>query len=335
MKKRLRNKITRTSSIHLLSNLCRKWGKKLTTTIRVLLYGLEKSGKSTLISSFQEGLFTSGTPDTAQNVSEITINNNQTFNIIEVGGRKEVRSFVTKFMDHVEAIIFLIDGGDEGSFKEVETEFEKILTHPQSLGKPLAVLFHKTDIAQVHPSTIIEKLDILNRLDRPHRVFSGTAKKPHYFGQVLTWIHQRLTEDDHPLPDRFSRFLTIYILDMLNDHEKKGLPLLSILGQLEIISRTGQVEYNRDKIMVLLRKLLAVGEIEYIESSQVYRITGKGLEKLQSSELVKGNLQEELRALLDKEKTSLDKDEKELLEDFELDDLAELYKKTTARKRKI
>ncbi len=315
--------------------MSRKWEKKLTTTIRVLLYGLEKSGKSTLISSFQEGLFTSGRPDTAQTVSEITIDTNLTFNITEVGGRKEVRRFVLKFIDHVDAFIFVIDGSNERSFMDAETEFKKILNHPQSLGKPLVVLFHKKDIAQVHPSTIIEKLDILNRLDRPHRVFSTTAKEPQHFHQILTWIHQRLTEDDHPLPDRFSRFLTIYILDMLNDHEKKGLPLLSILGQLEIISRTGQVEYNRDKIMVLLRKLLAVGEIEYVESSQVYRITGKGLEKLQSSELVKGNLQEELRALLDKEKTSLDKDEKELLEDFELDDLAELYKKTTARKRKF
>lgn len=308
----------------------------MTTTIRVLLYGLEKSGKSTIITSFQKGIFTLGIPSTAQTISEITINNNLIFNITEVGGRKEVKRFVLKFMDHVDAIIFVIDGSDERSFMEVESEFKKILNHPQSFGKPLVVLFHKKDIAQVHPSTIIEKLDILNRLDRPHRVFSSTAKEPQNFRQVLSWIHQRLTEDDYPIPDRFSRFLTIYILDMLNDHEK-GLPLLSILGQLEIISRTGQVEYNRDKIMAILRKLMSVGEIEYVKPFQVWQITRKGREKLQSSELVKGDLQEELRALLDKEstKTSLDKDEKELLDDFELDELAELYKKTTTRKRKI
>lgn len=332
------------SSIQLLSNLSRKWGKKLTNTIRVLFYGLEKSGKSTLISSFQEGLFTSGTPDTAQNVSEITINNNITFSIIEVGGRKEVRRFALEFLDHVDAIIFVIDGSDEGSFKDVETEFEKILDHPQSLGKPLAVLFHKKDIAQVHPSTIIEKLDILNRLDRPHRVFSSTAKNPQHFRQVLTWINQRLTEDDLPLQDQFSRFLTIYILDMLDSRET-GLQMLAILGQLEIISRTGQVEYNRDKIMAILRKLLSVGEIEYVKSSQVYRITEKGLEKLLSSELVKGGRYEKIRTMLDKyakeasssesPQTSLDKDEKDLLDEYDLDELAELYKKTKTRKRRI
>jgi GTPase SAR1 family protein len=308
----------------------------------VLLYGLEDSGKSTLITSFQGGLFTPGRPSTAQNTYEINLNNNVIFNILEVGGRKEVRRMVVNFIGHVDAIIFVIDGSDENSFREVPTEFEKILTHPHSVGKPLAILFHKADIAQVHPSTIIEKLDILNRLDRSHRVFSSTAKKPQHFQQVLTWIYQRLTEDDHPIPDRFSRLLTIYILDMLIGHEE-GLPLLSILGQLEIISRTGQVGYNRDKIMALLRKLLSVGEIEFDTPFQVYQITGKGREKVQSSELVKGNIQEELRAILDAPndssasgsiKTSLDRGKKEILNDYDLDELAQLYKKTTTHKRR-
>ncbi|MFX0121644.1 MAG: ADP-ribosylation factor-like protein [Promethearchaeota archaeon] len=308
--------------------------------MQVLLYGLEKSGKSTLISSFQQGLFTQGTPATAQHTSEITLDTT-TFNIIEVGGRKEVRGFVSKFIEYVEAIIFVIDGSDEGRFSEVIPEFEKILNHPHSIGKPLAILFHKKDIAQVHPSGIIEQLDILNRLDRPHRVFSSTAQRPQDFELVLTWIKNRLTEEDQTLPDRLSRFLTIYILDMINGHET-GLPILSILGQLEIISKTGQVEYDRDKIMRILRQLLASGEIEFVKHDQVYRLTQKGQAKLQSSVLVKGSFEEELRTVLDEikanssvsKKSNLDKEIKDLIDDVDLDDLAELYKKTTNRKKK-
>lgn len=309
------------------------------TIIRVLLYGLEKSGKSTLISSFQEGLFTSGTPFTAQNVYEIVVDHDLAFNIIEVGGRKEVRRFAYAYLDHVEAIAFVIDGSDESSFAEVEKEFAKILNHPNSLGKPIAVLFNKDDIAQIHPSTIVERLDILNRLDRPHRVFSSTAKEPERFINVLTWVYECLS-DISPLPDRSMRFFTIFILDMLNEHEE-GLSILSVLGQLEIISRTGQVKYDRDKIMAILRKLLAIGEIECVKPSQVLRITGKGLEKLQSEELVKGSKYEKLKRMIEKKKssssgdTSLDKNEKEFLDEFELDELAELYRKGTTRKRKI
>lgn len=244
-------------------------------------------------------------------------------------------------MDYVDAVIFVIDGSDEGSFTDVKVEFDKIINHPQSIGKPLAVLFHKKDIALVHPSTIITKLDILNRYDRPHRVFSSTAKRPEDFKQVLIWINKCLTEDRSPIQDQESRLFTIYILDMLND-KKEGLPILSILGQLEIISRTGQVVYNRDKILAILRKSMSKGEIEYNESYQIWRITGKGREILQSSELIKGGRYEKIRAILDMNesnssgsaKTSLDKEQKEVLDEFDIDELADLYKKTSKHKRK-
>jgi small GTP-binding protein len=307
--------------------------------IQVLLYGLENSGKSTLLRSFQVGHFKSGAPFTAHKFYDITLNDRLKFNIIEVGGRKDVRRFVFQYIEHVDAIIFVIDGSNEVSFNEVETEFKIILNHSHSLDKPLAILFNKTDITRIHPSIIIERLDILNRLDRPHQVFSTTANEPKQFGEVLLWINKCLTEGRHFIEDQFSRFFRIYILDMLSS-QKKGQAILSILGQLRIITQTGQVDYDRDKIMVILRKLLDGGEIEYDKLSQVYKITSKGMETLESSELIKGGRYEKIRAMLDKTPSSsagkslgLAQDEKEKLDEFDIDELAELYKKTTKRKR--
>ncbi|MHA2304526.1 MAG: ADP-ribosylation factor-like protein, partial [Candidatus Hodarchaeales archaeon] len=194
--------------------------------MQVLLYGLESSGKSTIIKSFQEGQFTSGIPFTAQKYSEIRLTANVNFDILEVGGRRDVRRIAVESIDRVDAIIFVIDGSNEGSFKNAKIEFEKILLHPQSRGKPLAILFHKKDIAQVHPAVIIEKLHLLDRIDRPHKVFSTTAKNPQDFGQVLNWIHKRLTDKDSLLEDRETRFYKILILDILNN-QKKGLPILA------------------------------------------------------------------------------------------------------------
>ncbi|MFX0174188.1 MAG: ADP-ribosylation factor-like protein, partial [Candidatus Hodarchaeota archaeon] len=135
--------------------------EKLTFKIRVLLFGLEDSGKTTLITSFLKGTFTPGPPSTGQKTFEFTVNGDLLFDIIEVGGRKEVRSFAVQYIEHVDAIIFVIDGNNEEKFRYIPPEFEKILNHPLSPGKPLAVLFNKKDIAQVHPATIIEKLNIL------------------------------------------------------------------------------------------------------------------------------------------------------------------------------
>jgi small GTP-binding protein len=301
----------------------------LKATIQVLLYGLERSGKSTLVSSYLKGEFKSGTPSTAHQSYDIVVNEKTNFTLIEVGGRKEVRRFVEEYLPHVNATIFVIDGSDEGSFPEVRREFLRILNNPITLGKPLAIVFNKVDVSRTHPSVIIDRLDILNRYDRPHRVFSTTCKIPKSFGDVLIWIQECMEEDKFPLEDRVSRLLSIYIFDMLVE-KKEGLPLLALLGQLEIISRTGQVEYNRDKILVLLRKLRTRGELEYDDLKQVWKITDKGREKLRNPDLIKGTKYEKLRAILDEEKTGeVLKEQKEVIDEFDIDELAELYKKTT------
>ena len=294
---------------------------------RILLYGCEKSGKSTLVESFRKGHFTMGTPSTAHRTYDILVKNVLPFSIIEVGGRKEVRGFVTQYLDHVDSIVYVIDGSEEGSFQEAKTEFLKVINNPLSLGKPLAILFHKKDIAVVHPSIIIDQLDLLNRYDRPHRVFSTSAKEPTCFMEVLAWLQNCLIEEKQLFQDKYSRLLSIYILDMLEE-KKQGLPLLAILGQLEIISRTGQVEFNRDKTILLLRKLRQSGELNYNESTQIWNITLKGYEKLQNPDLIKGTKYEKLRAVLDGEKT-----ESSVSEEFELDELAELFEKSTEKKR--
>lgn len=324
----------------------KKGVRNLVNAIQVLLYGLESSGKSTMVKSFQEGHFTQGIPFTAQKYYEISLNANikVNFDILEVGGGRAVRRIAVENIDQVEAIIFVIDGSNEGSFKDAKTEFEKILQHPHSRSKPIAILFNKKDIAEVHPAVIIEKFNLLDRIDRPHKVFSTTAKNNQDFGQVLYWIHKCLTreKEDSLLEDKATRFYKIYILDMLNT-QKKGLPILAILSQLDIFSRTGHVSYDRDKIMVILRKLLSSGDIEYIEQLKIWRITGKGQKRIEGSELDKSDKYEDLKEFLDKSsavrssddpKASSDKGKENILDAFELDELAELYKKSTSQKRK-
>jgi small GTP-binding protein len=302
---------------------------------RILLYGLEKSGKSTIVESFRRGHFTTGTPSTAHRTYDVSIQNKLHFSIFEVGGRMEVRGFVTEYLGHSDAIIFVIDGSDESSFSEVKKEFLKILSHPLASGKPIAILFHKKDIAKVHPSIIIDELDLLNRYDRPHRVFSTSANEPKRFMEVLAWINNCLVEDRSLFQDKYSRLLTIHIFDMLEE-KPQGLPLLAVLGQLEIISRAGQVKYNRDKTILLLRKLRESGELDFNETTQIWSITPKGRKQLQNPNLIKGTKYEKLRAILDGEKL-VDSDqrseEKEVLEEFELDELVDIFEKSTEKKR--
>ena len=259
-----------------------------------------------------------------------------TFSITEVGGRKEVRNNVTRFIEFVDAIIFVIDGSNKISFREVVVELRKIIDHPHSVSKPLAILFHKSDIATGSPAVILEDLGLLNRYDRPHQVFSTTAKKPLIFHDVLTWINDRIHEDKTLLEDKATRHLRIFLFDLLNE-TKQGLQLLAILGQLEIISRTGQIMYDRDKIIALLRKSLTTEEVQYDENTNLWRLTPKGVETLMSKEIVKGDKYEDLQAIIaddSQPSESSTQDQQEVLDKFDLDELADLYKKTSSPKKK-
>ena len=301
-----------------------------------LLFGLEKSGKSTIIKSFQKRTFTPGIPFTSQAEYDLTLMDKSTFSITEVGGRKEVRKNVARFIEYVDAIIFVIDGSNEISFKEVVIELGKIIDHPLSVGKPLAILFHKSDIATGSPAVILEDLGLLNRYDRPHQVFSTTSKKPLIFHDVLTWINDRIQEDKTLLEDKATRHLRIFLFDLLNE-TKQGLQLLAILGQLEIISRTGQIKYDRDKIIALLRKSLSTEEVRYDENTSLWRLTPKGVETLMSKEIVKGDKYEDLQAIIvddSQPSESSTQDQQEVLDQFDLDELADLYKKKASPKKK-
>ncbi len=300
-------------------------------TVRILLFGMERSGKTTLVNSYKSGVFKPELRSTAHDSYDLTVDDTVNITIIEVGGRKEVRRFVEEYIPHTDAIIFVIDGTDENSFPEVVREFNRILNNPLTLNKPLAVAYNKIDISKIHPSIIIDQLGILHRYDRPHRVFSTTGKIPKSFEEILRWIVDTMGVDRFPLEDRVSRLLTIYIFDILAE-KKQGFPLLSLLGQLQIMTQAGQVQYDRDKIVSLLRKLWEKGDLAYSEYTQLWSITDQGRARLNDPDLVKGTKYEKLRAILDEDKSSTSKEEKkEIIEEFDIDELAELYKKTSKK----
>ncbi|MFX0093207.1 MAG: ADP-ribosylation factor-like protein [Candidatus Hodarchaeota archaeon] len=244
---------------------------------KILLYGLEKSGKSTLISSFLEGSFITDVAPTAHKLFEVPFDEDISFEISEVGGSKETALFALRLLRTVDAIIFVIDGSNDRKFNDVKIEFEKIMQHPDSGKKPIAILFNKVDIATVAPSIVINQLQILKMIDRPHTVFSTTAKAAQDFVQVLSWLKDRLTEKEE-LEDGSLDLFEINILDMLRS--SRTLSFLALLGQLKFMMRAGHGDYNKDSLMATLRKLMATGYIDFIEEIQAYKITDKGRGKL-------------------------------------------------------
>lgn len=294
--------------------------------IRVLLYGLENSGKSTLISSYLNGQFTMGNPSTAHKITDVAFNEDFTFSLIEVGGRKEVRNYVSQYISYVDANIFVIDANDRKLYNEIRDELFSIINHPDSLGKPLVVIFSKQDISYMQPAIIVDELKLLNRYNHPHQVFSLSAKHPQEFGNVLSWIVQCFSENKFIAQNKAARILKRSLLDILEGN-KDGLPLLAILGQLEYISRAIRVKYGKDNVVEQLRDLSITGDVKFDDITTAWIITPKGRERIESNELFESTKFERLREVIDGKTEDVEEKKKEVLDEFELDELAEIFSK--------
>lgn len=292
----------------------------------MLLYGFEKSGKSTLINSYQNGQFTMGDPSTAHKITELPFDSEFSFSIIEVGGRKEVRNYVSQYISYVHANIFVIDANAKKHYDEIKNELFSIINHPESLGKPLAVIFSKQDIAYIQPAIIIDELKLLNRYNHPHQVFTLSAKYPQEFSNVLAWFKQCFTENKFISQNKASRILKRSLLDILSEN-KEGLPLLAILGQLDYISQAIRIKYNKDQVAGELHELSNSGDVIFHINSNHWKITEKGQERIESNELFESTKFERLREVIEGREDE-DEDEtkkKEVLDEFELDELAEIF----------
>ncbi|MFX0063312.1 MAG: ADP-ribosylation factor-like protein [Candidatus Hermodarchaeota archaeon] len=246
--------------------------------IKVLLYGLERSGKSSLIESYKAGMFVNDPIPTAHQIYEIIFDEDTIFEISEVGGSKEVAHFALTLLESVDAIIFVIDGSNKQVFRQVKIEFEKIVNHPASGEKPVIILINKKDIPTVAPPVVIKDLQLIKMMHRPHQVFPITATDAQEFKQVLSWIKDRLAEKEQVYSPVLELF-ELNILDMFST--ARSLSLLAILEQVKLMTRTGHGEYDKDKVMAILRKLRDMGYIEYIEELQAYKITPSGRKKVE------------------------------------------------------
>lgn len=245
---------------------------------KILLYGLEKSGKTTLIRSFLEGKWVNDVIPTTHRMFDINLEPDIKLEITEVGGDRQTANFATRLLDSVEAIIFVIDGSNEHQFRDVKTEFQKITQHPGSQKKPIAILFNKRDITKVAPTIITKDLDLIKMVDRPFKVFSTTAHDPLETRNVFNWIKERLKEKEQ-IKDESLSLLEINVLDMLNSN--RTLSFISILEQIKIMTRTGYGDYDKEGVLAILRRMMDKEYIEYIEEMQNYKITLKGREKLE------------------------------------------------------
>lgn len=154
--------------------------------IRVLVIGLDRSGKSALISQLLNLPIEEDMPTQGSRLSMAEIGG-KAYSIWEVGGDEKYRKTWTHFVQDTNLVMFVVDSTDKNRFQLASYELKKILADERLHGVPLIVVANKQDMpGAVEALELFKMLDLSTICSNHHTscipmAYGQRASSPHFF----------------------------------------------------------------------------------------------------------------------------------------------------------
>lgn len=241
---------------------------------KVVVCGLNNSGKSTLISFMETGGFQKETPTMGKTLTSIIIQGSR-IDLIELGGHEEFRGLWRTEMSDSDCIVFVLDASDKKRFTEAKVE---LLKHRLILSdKPLIVLANKQDLGpEASIGEIIETLE-LSKLNS-FEIYKTSCKNGsgilETFSKMLDKIKKRQSSKKI-IPEALSIFnqggvmLTTTRKSEVNQEVLRG-------GLFSAIASFIRESYNSELSQIKLKEhLILFKRTEHLMGSIVIKNSGK------------------------------------------------------------
>lgn len=154
--------------------------------VRVLVIGLDRAGKSALISQLLNLPVEEDMPTQGSKLSMAEIGK-RAYSIWEVGGGEKYRKSWTHFVQDTNLVMFVVDSTDKKRFQLASSELKNILADERLNGIPLIVVANKQDLpGAVEALELFKTLD-LSTICSNHlttcvpMAFDKSSKTPHFY----------------------------------------------------------------------------------------------------------------------------------------------------------
>lgn len=132
--------------------------------INIVLLGLGKSGKTTILNSIQGEVDGKCKPTIGFRPVSLELDSCTKINFFDVGGDVKIRDIWPDYFHDVHGIIYVFDSSCElvnsDNFEDAAKIFHNSIRHKLLLDKPLLVFLNKQDIECVSGTEIMEKLEL-------------------------------------------------------------------------------------------------------------------------------------------------------------------------------
>ena len=189
-----------------MSSLFSKWGwggkkKDQKREIRALIVGLDRCGKTVLVSRIKYGDVVDGSfmtiPTTGFNVESVDFDANVGLTLWDVGGDSKIRALWKTYATGLGFLVYVIDSSDRSRLMEAKDALCEILSHVDPF-LPLLVFANKQDISMsMDAAEVAVGLGLGMLGERKHFVQLCSAINGSGLNEGLAWAVSQVTA---PLP---------------------------------------------------------------------------------------------------------------------------------------
>jgi len=134
--------------------------KKDDAEYRILMLGLDNSGKTTALKSLAGEDVSHITPTQGFNIKSVTTEGFK-LNVWDIGGQKHIRPYWKNYYSNTDAIVYMVDSADNRRMDEAADELASLMNEEALKGVPLLIFANKQDLLNAaEPSKIMEDLDV-------------------------------------------------------------------------------------------------------------------------------------------------------------------------------
>mmetsp|Transcript_7636 Transcript_7636/g.10624 ORF Transcript_7636/g.10624 Transcript_7636/m.10624 type:complete len:186 (+) Transcript_7636:79-636(+) len=127
-----------------LLNLLRKL-KRSDNEARILVLGLDNSGKTTILKKLSEEDITHIMPTQGFNIKSL-MQDGFKLNVWDIGGQKSIRPYWRNYFDQTDALVYVVDSADSKRLEETTIELQQLLDEEKLQDIPVLVFANKQDL---------------------------------------------------------------------------------------------------------------------------------------------------------------------------------------------